>query len=305
MTDATVHEHTFTGVEVLDRDRVFVTAVSDELEESGEDHALLFRWRNDEWVHWPITTAVGGTCAVINEQKFLAMGIDGEITVIKAPPYEYEHVDRSADGPSDLVHLKAIRLIGDHVYVAGMARRVYRRDGPDSWLAIDDGVFVPRERRDRSVGFLDLDGNAENAIYAVGMKGEIWFFDGSTWEQQDSPTNSALACVAVLADDNVVAAGLGGTVLRGSRGRWQALEQDATDGDFWDITVFQNRVYLASDAGLFVLDQDSLQRVDLGLGEDFTTMYVHAKDGVMWSAGQKHLASTSDGQQWTHVASPG
>jgi len=300
-----MHEHTHTGVCVYKKDRVFITSISDELDNQGMDHALVFRWNQREWVHWPITTAVGSLCVIDQpEIMVMVMGIDGEIHIIKAPPNAIEEVDTADDGPSDLLHLKCIRPISAHVYVAGMGRRVYRREGAGLWAAIDAGVFVPRAQRNRGVGFNAIDGLSEDAIYAVGYDGEIWQYDGQAWHQQDSPTNVALTCVRWVDQRTVYAAGLAGVVLRTVDGNWEALEHDATEDDFWGMTVFQGRVYLAAYDGLFVIDGDSVVPVDMNLPQKLSTAYLDANDGVMWSVGQKDLAYTEDGAIWTEVAGP-
>lgn len=301
-----MNEHTYTDVFVFNKEKVFVAAISDELEDRGEDHALIFRWHQQKWVHWPITTAVGSLCVVDKpETMVFAMGIDGIVHVIKAPPNAIEVVDDSDNGPSKLVHLKCIRLIGNHVYVAGMARRVYRRETAGTWTAIDAGVFVPRAERDRGVGFNAIDGVSEQAIYAVGYDGEIWRYDGRRWYQEPSLTNVALTCVRCIGSDTVYAAGLAGVVLRSVNGTWETLNHDATQDDFWGMTVFEGRLYLAAYEGLFVVDGNDLLSVDMNLPERASTAYLDAKDGVMWSVGQKDLAYTDDGTIWKVVPGPG
>jgi hypothetical protein len=185
-----------------------------------------------------------------------------------------------------------------------MARRVYRREGVGLWTAIDAGVFVPRAQRDRGVGFNAIDGLTEDAIYAVGYGGEIWRYDGQAWRQQDSPTNVTLTCVRCVDIKTAYAAGLAGVVLHAIDGNWESIEHEATDDDFWGMTVFQGRVYLAAYAGLFVIDGDDVVSIDMNLPRKLSTAYLDANDGVMWSVGQKDLAYTEDGTIWTEVAGP-
>ena len=301
--------HTFTSVCVYRRDRVFVSAVSDALiDEGNEDHALIFRWQNQQWTHWPIANGVGGIAFVESPTpKIMCMGIDGEISLLKAMPLDTESVDRSEDGPSDLLHLKCIRPIGQHVYVAGMGRHVYRRVGANNWQAIDQGVFAPRAQRDRAVGFNAIDGTADSAIYAVGYQGEIWFYDGKTWAQQDSPTNVALTCVRCLPDGNVYVGGMAGTLMRGRAGQWESILHDTTDEDFWGMAIFNSRIYVANYHGVFVLEGDVLTSVELRLprdGVELSTAYLDANDGVLWSVGQKDLAYSEDGVRWVEVSRP-
>jgi hypothetical protein len=269
------------------------------------DHTLVFRRREGVWTHIPFDVSINSLAAVDTPTPALfSMGAEGEITINSAAGAVVESVDESDEGPSDLLQLRSIRRIGHSIYVAGLGRHVYRRNGPGVWQAIDEGVFVPRARRVDPVGFEAIDGLQENAIYAVGYLGEIWFYDGQSWIQQDSPTNVVLNCVRCRALDEVYIAGMAGTLLRGSNGVWEVIQQDETEDDFWGMTLFHDRIYVAAYDGIFAVDGDTLTRVDLGLGPKFTTAYLDAREGVMWSVGQKHLAETDDGVTWREIPKP-
>lgn len=299
------HHHTYTGVCIYEPNRVYVPAISDKLAEEGMPHTLVFRWRDGTWVHNPIENATSSICTIEEpDLKVLNLGIDGEITLFTSAGFADERVDDSDEGPNDLLQLRCIRPIGARVYAAGLGRHVYRRIGPGAWQAIDEGVFVPRARRTDPVGFEAIDGLQENAIYAVGYLGEIWFYDGRRWIQQDSPTNVVLNCVRCRALDEVYIAGMAGTLLRGSNGAWEVIAQEETEEDFWGMTLFQDRIYVANYDGVFALDGDTLTRIDMGLGPKFSTAYLDARDGVMWSVGQKHLAESDDGVSWREIPRP-
>lgn len=304
---AKVHSHTFTGVCVAEPNRVYVPAISDRLTEEGMDHTLLFRWRDDSWIHIPYDVAINDVCLTDPAGPSLtlfSMSAGGEVSVHAIAGTTVEMVDESDEGPSSLLQLRSIRPIGSRVYVAGLGRHVYRRVRPGEWEAIDEGVFVPGAQRISPIGFEAIDGLKESAIYAVGYFGEIWFYDGRRWTQQDSPTNVALTCVRCLAAEEVYVGGMGGTIIRGSNGSWEVIEQDETEEDFWGMTLFQHRLYLSNYDGVFLLEGDTLERVEMGLGSKFTTAYLDADDQVMWSVGQKHLARTRDGHTWEEVPKP-
>ena len=301
-------KYTFTDVCVHRRDHVYVAAIADELADEDEDHALIFRWLREEWAHRPLPFAVGSICQLQTPQPLvISMGIDGQLDLFTnpgAPGQAAEHVDESEDGPSDLLHLKCIRPIGAHVYAAGMARCVYRRDRPGAWTAIDAGVFVPRKAR---------------AIAASA------FLPSTDFPRKRSmPSDTAVKSGAMTAGD-----GGNSRVRRMSRfrqfaastikspsprdwrrrsprqdGHWEALDHEATDDDFWGMTVFQGRVYLAAYSGLFVIDGDDVVPLDMHLSEKPSTAYLDANDGVMWSVGEKDLAYTEDAVVWTEVESP-
>ncbi len=297
-------ESTYTGVLIHKRNHVYISCISDALADQGVDHAAILRWMDGSWAHRTTDVSICGMSVVQGARlSLLNVGVNGKVVEFTFPGENTEFIDRSEDGPGELVPLKCVRTLGNHVYTAGMARRLYRREGPDNWVAIDDGVYVPRSKRDRGVGFQAIDGFSEDALYAVGHGGEIWRFDGQGWEQQSSPTTSALTCVTCAHGTAVYAAGLGGVVLRSADGvAWEAIDHSATEDDFWGMTLFQDHVYLATSNGIYLVDEDDLIPVEMNLSRVLTTAYLDSRDGVMWSVGKKDMAFTEDGVTWTEVS---
>ncbi len=65
---------------------------------------------------------------------------------------------------------------------------------------------------------------------------------------------------------------------------------------------FKGKLYLACDDGLFALsDGTSLEKVNMGLGEEWTCRHLNANDGVMWSFGPKHIAWAENAKEWNDV----
>lgn len=298
-------EVTFTGVCVHRKNSVHVSSVVDEYEDDGQDHALIFSLIDGKWTHRPIENSIGGLC-VIDEPKpkVLNMGVDGEITIFTLPGFQKEIVDTSARRPSYSVHLRSIRKIGNHVYVAGMARQVYRREEPGHWVSIDAGVYLPRGSRAQAVGFDSLDGTDEKNICAVGHKGEIWRFNGSKWSQDESPTNVALTCIRYARNSEMYACGMAGVLLHGTAKGWRIIPQTETTKDFWGLSLFRNNIYLSNYDGIFVLDGKNLRKVKTQLPKASTTAFLDSNEDVLWSVGHKDLAYTEDGIQWHKVQSP-
>ncbi|HZX47839.1 MAG TPA: hypothetical protein VFF47_01320 [Nitrospirota bacterium] len=298
-------ELTYTGVFVYRRNHVIVSTIVDEFAEDQRDHALVYHWMDNDWAQQLIDNSICGSCA-INEggAKIFNVGVDGKVAVRALPTGEsVEVVDTTGDSPNYSETLRCVRVIDNYIYVAGMARQVYRRETSNRWIRMDQGVYVPRGQRTKAVGFLDIDGTPED-LYAVGYKGEIWYYNGKGWDQEDSPTNVALTKIFYVQPSVVYIAGLAGTLLCGCHGSWRAIRQETTNEDFWGITEFRGRIYLANYDGVYVLDGNSLHLIDFGLGRKFTTAYLHAADGVMWSAGSKDLAYTEDGVIWIEVEKP-
>lgn len=192
---------TYTGVLIHRRDHVYLSSVSDELEEQGVDHAAILRWLDGRWAHKSVSVAVRGLAIGDSSRPTLVnMGVDGTIVEFLFPGDRTEVVDPSDTVPSRLLQLRCMRTIRGRAWVAGVGRRVYRREAPGRWIAVDDGVFVPRAQRESAVGFHAIDGHDEASVVAVGQAGEIWRFDGRAWHREDSPAEVALHCVRCLPD---------------------------------------------------------------------------------------------------------
>ncbi len=296
---------TFTGVAVYKKNHFYVSSVYDEAADQNVDHALVCRRLDDQWAWRNVDHAVNGMLPTTQDpHTLLNMCANGKIVEFTFPGDHEEDVDTSENGPSDLVHLRAVKKIGQHIFVAGMARRMYVRDAPGKWKAIDQGTFVPRDQRTEPVGFNDMDGFSETDIYAVGYRGEIWHYDGQSWTQDDSPTNVTLTCMCIGFDGHIYIGGMLGVILKGRKNRWASVAQDITNKDFWGITVFQERIYLSNYDGLFYLENDTLKKVDFKLDARITTAYVHAADGIICSVGANDLAVSTDGVNWTRVDNP-
>lgn len=296
----------FGAVCVRATDVVAIASESESLTEEGTDHTILFVWSPSQWLQksWDANT-VSLVSMDSKKAKLLAVCADGFVQVMAFPGFAEEHVDNSDDGPSPMVPLRAARLIGNSVYAVGMARMAYKRDKAGAWNCIDDGARVPRAKKAKVAGFLAVDGPSESSVFAAGYNGEIWHYDGKRWKQEVSPANVALTTMRCSPKGDIVIAGMAGTVIKGSKGKWASIPNHLTEDDFWGSTYFKGHFYLATDAGIYRLTDDSLEQVKVTTAKKHPTTYaLDANDEVMWSVGDKHLMKTNDGVNWQSVAGP-
>lgn len=320
-------ELTHSGVHVYKQGHVIVPTIADQFADDERDHAMIFHYLEgeDSWTQHLIDThSISGICVIEEPKpKALNLAIDGTIFVVEGPfakvlnaaleedepsvhmpGFSIERIAPKQNGPTRATFLTCIRKIGARVYSAGLARQVYRRDSPNRWVRVDDGVYVPPGQRKQGIGFASIDGVDEKGIYAVGYKGEIWFYDGVKWAQLDSPTNVYLSQVRCVSKLETYACGMAGTVLRGNKNGWEPLLPDYEAGDFWGMAVLDNRVYVAGEEGIAVVDGDIVRLIDMRLDPQPSTMYLDSGDGIMWSVGQKDIARSHDGVSWEIVPSP-
>jgi hypothetical protein len=294
---------------VMAADRMHVLSFPDVgLPDPAHTVTQVVGWSPQETTSFMIPWEAKALCYVPNPSPHVVIvGPFGDVLVSTPRGNGNEMVDASEDGPSGRGVLRDLRLIGRHVYAAGTHRQVYRREASDDpaaigfWRRMDAGVVLPRPS-DELRGFNSIDGFSEEDIYAVGWRGEIWHYDGSRWHAIESPTNLKLERVVCGGDGNVYAAGQVGVLLRGRGNRWSAIPQKATDKQFWGAEWYRDRLWLATQSGVFVLDpNDDVNPVDFGLTDPPTCRWLASGDGVLWSIGASHLSYTSDGVQWLQV----
>ncbi|SEW34647.1 hypothetical protein SAMN05428988_4179 [Chitinophaga sp. YR573] len=204
--------------------------------------------------------------------------------------YHEEQID-DIRGP-----MRDLRAIDNQLYATGMGRQVYRKEPDGSWLRIDEGVVVPKGEISPS-GFSSIDGTSGEDIWAVGMLGEIWHFDGNQWTKHESPVKVMLNRVVAVDPDLVYVVGQKGVVLKYNRNRWSVLYNTPDIGDLWDAEWYLDALYVASEKNIYrLLDNNCLKPVSTTAASSFG--HLHAKDGVLWSFGTGHLAFTSDGETW-------
>ncbi len=288
----------FSSVGVARRDLAYVLAHPAEPDALDEDDPLsyLLQRTGKEWDALPIDweapiLAIEREPLVVN-----AIGIGGEVLRLAGGNVSGEYVDPDPDAPEALGWLRGARAIGPCVFTVGMGRQVYVREG-GGWRCIDQAI---RQQGPQPVGFEAVDGTSERDVYAVGLEGEIFRYDGARFRKLDSPTNIALRDVRAVARDRVFVCGTAGILLRGAGDHFEAVDHRSTEENLYALEWFREQLYVATLKAVYRLDGDALVPVDLGI-PDLTAGSLHAADGVLWSCGARHLASTTDGMTWTPV----
>lgn len=126
------------------------------------------------------------------------------------------------DNP-DILHLNAIRSVGECLYIAAEAGFLFRSDdNGKSWTTLDspyDGTFF------------GLVGVGEHALIAYGLRGNafISYDQGNNWASINTGINASLFGATRLDDGSVVLVGDGGFSLQvNANGQTSHLSQSAT-----------------------------------------------------------------------------
>lgn len=286
------------------KDVLGVISIPDMLSEGQQVICRVFFFANDQWTRFPQDFEIDGKSITLCESPDKAwwlLGRDGEAVKLATADSKVTEDQIPGAGLNALDpygYVNAIKNVDGELYVCGYGRQVYRhRSG--KWLSIADDILTHESAR----GFFDIDGSNEEHIYAVGWQGEIFFYDGQRWQQDDSPTNVHLASVRCVSTDEVWIAGNDGTVLRGRYNHWDVIKNDDIDSNWYCVEEYNGTIYLAGNAVLGYVDGDSISILDIGLGHSVTTNRLHSKEGVLWSIGEKHVLRFN-GSKWTEIVHP-
>ena len=270
--------------------RILLLLVNDEMAQEGAAHTGVVLWDNGRFR--PVVTTAWGACAAVfldwPDAEFAVIGERGQLLKVRADGSSVEEA-LPACASSGLCLWKGAAVIDGMLFAVGtgfccamVGPHNERLDLSAQHLGISaDGL---------GLGFEAVAGTSHADIVAVGWDGAIWCFDGRQWEIQDSPINLILSDVIGLADGTFWACGQEGTVLKGRRGAWRALETGISK-NLWSLALYQDAVIAASTLELFRFGFEDDEPLSIGLDSDPRTFYwLDAKRGeVLLSTGAKDV----------------
>ena len=214
-------------------------------------------------------------------------------------------------------YLADVQQIGEHLYACGYKGQVYKRLGAGDWRHVDAGLLQdPKTPQEQRIALSVINGPHENAIYAAGYQHAEWlppkafFFNGQQWFELKLPeVAERIVNMYVESDERIWMCGSNGTLLLGNaRDGFKSLSTVDDNQLFSSICKFQDKMYLASNLGLFVYDpkdhKAGIQKVTTDLAPDLQDAnVVDSYDKVLWSIGPKDIARF-DGKKWERIHHP-
>ena len=251
---------------------------------------------------------------VIPEKNYKAwwlLGKNGEaMEVIKGKSRTEQIPGAGLHGnANDLGYVERIKVIGEDLYVCGLMRQVYKRNG-GQWDLISGDILLESKTYPR--GFTDIEGFDEKNIYVVGDHGEVFFYDGHNWYQEDFKTNAHLHVITPYSSQKMLVAGSFGIVGLGYHDHWQlfkfdqpieGIDEDDLEGrDWWGAAVYNDTVYLTGDQGIWTLDieTEEFSPVNIPIKKDYSSHQLFASEGYLWSLGGKDIL-VFDGETWQEI----
>lgn len=311
----------FTNAKALDRDSVYISGSLDSMPAYSQHTRLcildfqakhLWSKHDIEWWNAGLEIFIENDDS---EWQLLTLSNEGHVEFMC---HSYDPVVEKipgagvfSEGAKGWGCMRTLRQIGDHLYAVGGAGQVYKRLGQNQWMHMDDGVLQPPNVEDRLL-LADIHGVAEDDIYicgdipgAYGLEGRLYHWDGKQWTSLPLTTTERLTAIYVEDANTIWICGANGTLLRGN---WKDGFKDLSTVDdnqlITSLAKFNDRIYLASNMGLFAFDGKKIAEVHTGLTPELQDAnVVDAVDGVLWSIGQKDIARF-DGSTWTRVDHP-
>ncbi len=219
-----------------------------------------------------------------------------------------EEVQPEAQGQhSESLSVKRVARVAGRAYFVSMFRRLFRRDGPNQWTEVSQGIPRLTQKElagKRNFGFSDLHGLSEDNMYAVGGHGDVWRYDGSRWLQCDFPSNKQLDTVTVAPDGQVYISGQSGSLWVGREDRWTLISNGSSSVPYNDSRWFKGKLWLISDYQLHVLEEGELRRTSYNGSRIVYTGWMDCTDDLLVIATNSGSVHVFDGTDWKTVIRP-
>jgi hypothetical protein len=330
-------EVTFTTAYQSDRDLLYIAASLDGLEDFAPFTRLfVYDKHNHDGRSLGVWTChdVEWYCVVVTTwwkdktfASFCAMSEEGHIDFMNEHGFTNEKIpgagvfSEDAEGWGYLSGLKQIGGRGGHLYACGYNGQVYKCEGPNQWVHMDEGLLQAPDTKENELDLSDIGGPNESEIYTVGhvLEGKhspkgppaaAFFWNGQHWRKLELPEDSrSLGCILVESEQRVWLCGDGGTLLLGNAQEgFQRVSSPEDKQHFFSMTLFNGELWLASDQGLFIHDPANpgagIRNVKTNLKPSLrNTHIVDSWDGVLWSIGRKDIARFN-GKTWERIDHP-
>ncbi len=202
--------------------------------------------------------------------------------------------------------VKRLRRVQGKLYAVCADRRILERRGVGQWTELP-GLERPKERMENthypalSFGFDDMDAFDPDDIYAIGGKGDVWHYNGSSWRQCHFPSQKLIETVCCGGDGKVYIGGGGGVnggIWIGRDDQWEQVPgTEYANPD--DIVWFAGKAWASAIGQLSVITPDGMT---VALTPDYvqaTTGHISvSEDGTKMLAAGNRGASVFDGQEW-------
>lgn len=267
------------------------------------DKRLVTFFRNGEpGKQWGSTLLSGwGTvyvgAATKPQSQVIALEMEDTSTYVNGSGVSYRDtpVNECKGNPVRRGAISRTKMIDGYAYICGGNRCVGKRLGKGEWFSHSE--VIPKLADWSDGGFDDIAGFNENDLYAVGGKGDVWHYNGKTWQQLAFPTNIWTTTVCCGGDGNVYISCYEGLTFMGRENRWKKIYDGGISLGFKDMVWHEGKVWCTNDNGVWTIENGKLASAS-GLPSDIRVCSgsLSVNDGVMLMAGLGGAAFMENGQ---------
>lgn len=224
--------------------------------------------------------------------RIFSVGRDGE--------YFEETIPYDSGNDARRGAIVKLKTIDDALYLCGTNRIVAVRRGKKSWEWMTPLIPLSEDEREGpglEIGFEDIDGFSDNDLYAAGARGDVWHYDGATWQKVNFPSSKYFISSVCCAGDGQVYIGVSdGIVYRGRGNTWQQLKDPELSLPFKDMVWYEDRVWCTNDYGVWWIQGDEIVSTDVPDDVYVCSGNLAVRDGVLLLAGLNGAAYLQNGE---------
>jgi len=213
----------------------------------------------------------------------------------------WDGVSASAAGqtPAHRNHLLALLRIDDNtLYAAGIGGKISKTtNGGTNWSS----MTTPSEH-----SVAALWGPAADDVWAVGMRGLLWHWDGAAWGAATPINRQHLLAVHGSASGNIWACGKGGTILKWNGSAWSAVSSGTTIELRGIHVADANTIYVVGAGGAIRRTTNGGSSWAAVTSGTANKLYAITKNtAYFWAVGESGtILRSADGASWSARTAP-
>jgi hypothetical protein len=209
---------------------------------------------------------------------------------------EDSQADEIVNGNEEML-FKKMFISNHYIYLFTMQDEILRVD-PDT-----NQVSKLECDLDESDGLESMLLVANEPKYAVGMNGLFLSYDGSKFVEHTMPTNKHLAAMDITESGELVIVGQAGLILKGAMESIEVIDHDWVGYDIWDVTVYQERIFILLEIGVFELSPDN-EVIPVISREQVRSIFFSFErfEEILWAVSERNILEY-DGNDWKDVIS--
>lgn len=241
------------------------------------------RKKEDQWASrgQNKVTGIFGCACKMPEERWVFVTEPGEVYVIGGGVDGYES-PITGEPRSYFSQVKCIS--GGYAYAVGLRRKVFRRIAPNKWQDLGGKELIPKKKQ-KDIGFRDIDGFSDDELYACGGKGDLWYFDGHRWHDGHVPTDAVLKRILCASNGRVIVITNRQEILCGKESSWDVIECEIGSEIFQEIIEYNSKVYVSTDFNVYELQGSEITSTSLKLPKMKTYTHLAANGVTMIVAG--------------------